>query len=69
MTTREQLTQERLDALIDVIVQDGVTPAGEVPADHVEAIRGVGQLGTAREVAQAHAQGNAPPDVGRGGAQ
>lgn len=61
---RIQLANEQVEALLRLIEEDGATPPGEAPPDHVGAIRGVEQLGEAEAVADAHAQSNAPPDVG-----
>lgn len=67
MTTREQLTAERLDALLTMIENDGVTPPGEAPpAEHIRAIRGAGRRGEPDEVARAHRNGNGPPDFAGG---
>lgn len=62
---RTQLLEERTDALFRVIAEDGATPAGSAPADHVAALRDVQLLGDAGRVADAHADGRGPPtDLG-----
>lgn len=61
MPTRDQLTQERLDALLAMITDDGAKPPGEVDPEHVEAIRNTDGFGEGRDVAQAHAEGRGPP--------
>jgi len=68
MPTREQLTFERVESLLQMIADDGVTPAGELPPpEHVEAVRGAGELGDGRDVAAAHREGRGPPDRANGG--
>lgn len=68
MTTRDQLTAERLDALLRMIEESGATKAGELPPEgHARGLRRVRELGESGRVAEAHAEGRGPPeDVGRG---
>lgn len=64
---RTQLNDERTDALLRMQEEAGASAAGNPPpADYVAALRDVEQLGDADRVADAHADGNAPPDVGGG---
>lgn len=68
MTTREQLTFERFQALISMMAQDGATPAGEMPRPgDLEALQQAHELGQAGQVREAHANNNAPPDFAGGG--
>lgn len=68
MPTREQLTTERLNALIVMWKEGGRTPAGDPPSDeHIGTLKEVTDVGEAREVADAHKADKAPPDVGGGG--
>lgn len=60
---RTQLTNERIDALLRMISEDGTTPAGETPVDHVAALRDVEQLGAADDIADAHRDGRPPEEV------
>lgn len=69
MTTREQLTHERLQALLSMLTDDGRKPPGEVDPEHVDAIREAREPGEGRQVAQAHRNGEAAPDVGPGADQ
>jgi len=53
MPTREQLTHERVEALLDMMESDGATPAGEPPRpEDLEALRKTRKLGSAREIAE-----------------
>ncbi|MHB9287368.1 hypothetical protein ACKVMT_10060 [Halobacteriales archaeon Cl-PHB] len=66
MTTRDQLTQERLDALLAMLVDDGRKPPGEVDPAHAEQLQQTRDIGEAAEVSEAHAEGREPPEnVGR----
>lgn len=68
MTTREQLTHERLDALYRLICDDGTTPAGEICPKYAAAVRGARDLDEPRRLAEEHAKGKAPPqERGNGG--
>lgn len=55
MTTREQLTQERLDALIDTLVSTGAL--SPETADELERTR---ELGDGRKLAKAARDGDTP---------
>lgn len=61
MATREQITKERLDALLSMLQDDGVKPPGEINPDHIRAIEGRNNLGGPMEVAKAHKNGESPP--------
>ncbi len=55
---REQLTHEKLDALLRMISEDGVTASGEAPPpEYIDEIRSVAQLGDAEKIAVAHCRG------------
>lgn len=58
---RAQLANERVDALLRLIAEDGTTPPGQAPAEHAAAIRDAEQLGRPDEIADAHSQGRGPP--------
>lgn len=62
MTTREQLTHERLTALIEVLVQEGV-----VSREWADALEGTRDLGHGQEVAEARRERQGPPDHAGGG--
>jgi len=65
MTTRDQLTAEQVDALLRMIADSGGSPAGAMPGvAYVEALADTAAVDDPRAVAQAHREGNAPPDVG-----
>ena len=70
----DRSTQRELDkfgALLDMIVEDGSSPAGQLPpADLVDALRELDDVDRKRieEIRSAHAQGRAPPDRGGGSA-
>jgi hypothetical protein len=68
MTTREQLTHERVTAFLQMITEDGATPAGELPpVEFVEALGQTTELGHGREVAKAARENRAPPDFAPAG--
>lgn len=62
---------ERGDALTRLIAEDGTTASGSIPSEHVAALLDVEKPGEARRVADAHAEGRAPPNDlgGNGGSQ
>jgi hypothetical protein len=64
MTTREQLTHERFKALIRLIIEDGASPEGEIPADHVRALARCADAEPVAEVARRHRHGDPPQSVG-----
>lgn len=67
MTTREKLTAEKVDALLQMIAESGASPAGEMPGQaYAEALANAASLDDPRAVAQAHFEGTAPPGTGGG---
>lgn len=64
MTSRDQLTNERLDALIEVLTEQGV-----LDPDWRDALENTRELGQGQEVAEAARQGQGPPDFVREGPQ
>jgi len=67
MTTRDQRTAEQVAALLRMIADSGASPAGAMPgASYVEALADTTAVDDPRAVAQAHREGNGPPDVGGG---
>jgi len=63
MPTREQLTQERLDALLSMMADDGRKPPGKVDLSHIETLKNTGEFGEGRKVAKNHREGNPPPEL------
>lgn len=61
MVSREQLTFERMQSLIALIVDNGTSASGSIPTTHVEALQNIGEIGEGREIAEAHRNGNPPP--------
>lgn len=60
-TTQREL--DKFEALLDMITEDGSTPAGELPpAEHVAALRELDDLDRARveEIRSAHSEGRSP---------
>lgn len=57
MTTREQITTEKLNALIEVLENEGV-----LSAEWRDSLRAVRESGEGREVAEAAREGRGPPD-------
>lgn len=65
MTTREQLTFERMAALLSMIEENGATAAGSTPRPgDVKALQDAWKLGQPEEVRQAHKKNNTPPKFG-----
>lgn len=63
MPTRDQLTAERQEALIEALVAEGV-----LPRDWADALESTRQLGDGEEIASAARDGRGPPDLAsRGG--
>lgn len=63
MTTREQLTAEKLNRLLEMIADDGATQAGEIPPrEHVVCLLCSPDTDHTRRVAQAHREGRGPPE-------
>ncbi|MFB6302767.1 MAG: hypothetical protein ABEH78_07910 [Haloferacaceae archaeon] len=49
---------------LEMLVEDGATPAGEPPTDHIAAVLDADSNSREREVREAHANGNPPPQGG-----
>lgn len=64
MTTREKLTHERLETLIEVLVEQGT-----LPRDWADALEGTRELGDGRKVAEAAREGRGPPDFAPNGGE
>lgn len=64
MTTRDQLTHERLEALIELLVAEGV-----ISRDWADSLESTRDLGDGLAVAEAARAGNGPPDFANGGDQ
>lgn len=56
MTTREQLTAERLAALVEVLVAEGA-----IPRDWADSLAGAYDLEHGAEIAKAAREGRGPP--------
>lgn len=64
MPSEGHRAEQKIDALLGMIADNGTTPSGTVPsADYLAALRDV-DPGKADAVRTAHAEGRAPPDVG-----
>jgi hypothetical protein len=62
--TREQLTFERLEALIDMIKDDGESPAGQnPPSGYLRKLKETRKWGDAKQVSDAHKESVGPPDL------
>jgi hypothetical protein len=61
MVTRDQLTDERLDALIAVLEADAV-----ISPEYAKALKGTRELGHGREIAKAARENRSPPDFAGG---
>jgi hypothetical protein len=67
MTKEGHRAEQKIDALIEMITEDGASPAGQLPpSDHIRAIREA-PVGRADEVRAAHAEGRGPPDFAASG--
>jgi hypothetical protein len=59
--------EQKVDALIELITDDGQSPPGQLPpSDYVEAVREAPD-GRADEIRAAHAERRGPPDFAGGG--
>lgn len=63
-----QRAVDQFEALLDLIEQDGASPAGQLPsADYIRSLReSTGDRQEIEAVREAHRNGNAPPDAGGG---
>lgn len=57
---------DKFDALLQLLTEDGATGPGEVPVEHVEAVRDLEDVDRehVREIVQAHREGRGPPERG-----
>jgi len=62
MTTRDQLTHERQQALIECLVSEGV-----IGRDWADALESTRELGEGEKIAQAAREGRGPPEFARDG--
>jgi len=63
MTTREQITHEKVEALLEMIAEEGATKSGDIPTPHIRELSQSKELTHAREVREAHAKSNRPPGL------
>ena len=61
MTTREQLTHERLEALIETLEANGV-----ISRDFTDALEATSEFNEGRAVSEAAREGGGPPDFSNG---
>lgn len=62
--SRDQLNQERLDALLAMLSDNQGGGPGSANREHLEAVQEVTDFGEAEQVAETHRNGEPAPDVG-----